>query len=55
LVELCSTKINDELQIFSLVHAAIFLSRMWSLRTLDRQLFENLYFQMAGDTTDIVS
>ncbi len=39
----------------SLVHAAVFLRRMWKLRKTDAVLFDDLYFQMSGDTADIVS
>jgi len=39
----------------SLVHACIFLARMWKIKKDDSALFENLYFQMDGDTNDIVS
>ena len=39
----------------SLVLATVFLYRMWRLRQRDPLLFEDLYFQMDGDVTDIVS
>jgi hypothetical protein len=39
----------------SLVHACVFLARMWNIKKDDSALFENLYFQMDGDTNDIVS
>jgi hypothetical protein len=39
----------------SLVHACIFLARMWKIKKDDSALFDNLYFQMDGDTNDIVS
>ena len=39
----------------SLELATVFLYRMWRLKQSDPTLFEDVYFQMAGDVTDIVS
>ena len=39
----------------SLAHACIFLGRMWKLKKMDSDLFNDLYFLMDGDTADIVS
>ena len=39
----------------SLVHCAVFLRRMWNIKNSDPELFSDLYFQMSGDTVDIVS
>lgn len=45
----------QDLQSESLIHACIFLARMWKLKGQNPDLFNSLYQLMDGDTNDIVS